>query len=219
MSVKVSITVSGGSFGGVAAALKLLSKSSFARTRMMMESENLTRQHIMDNGTNKQGWPSTGFWKAVAAGGIVSGQTPDGFEITIDHPKNPGAVNQRYYGGTITAKDKLLTIPARQEFYGHSAREFSNLRFGMFKGGTKFLYVGQGGTEQDQNWGTNKQVKWQRKRGLGARAAMMIAYWLKDSVTQKPNFDIIPAEEDYIAVCHTALGLAAEEVRRKLKAA
>ena len=158
----------------------------------------LTQQHVLHNGTIKQNWPTTGFYKAVAAEGVDWELIDDGaFKVMIDHPTKSGAMKQRYYGGRIDAKDHLLTIPARAEFYGHAATEFTNLRFGIFKTtGTKFLYIGQGGVGKVDFETGREQM---RVKGAGPRQAMMVAYWLKESVFQEGDPGVIPAEEDYIS--------------------
>jgi len=96
---------------------------------MMADCVALTRRYVEANGTNKQGWPTTGFYKAVADKGVKGAQTDDGFNILIDHPQKPGAMRQRFYGGTIKAGSgtswvtgaptRYLTIPARAEAYGY----------------------------------------------------------------------------------------------------
>jgi hypothetical protein len=160
---------------------------------------------VVHNGTNKQNWPTTGFYAAVAAEGVDwELQGDSAFKITIDHPTKSGAMKQRYYGGRIEAKDHLLTIPARAEFYGHAATEFTNLRFGMFRStGTKFLYIGERGVGK-VNFETGREQMY--VKGAGPRQAMMIAYWLKESVFQEGDPGVIPAEEDYIFAVKYRLG-------------
>lgn len=173
--------------------LSRFATSQTVKNRMAEACVRLTRSHLLANGTNKQNWPTTGFYPAVARDGVTATQTANGFDIAIDHPEKPGAMRQRFYGGVINMKDKLLTIPARQEFYGHGAREFSNLRFGMFRTtGTKFLYIAPGGTSR-----VSAKTGRTTTKGTGARAAMMIAYWLKESVEQDADPDVIPTEDDY----------------------
>ena len=159
---------------------------------------DLTQNYIRSLPTNRRGWPSTGFYEKGAQGthGEITG---DGFQILIDNEDAPGAMRFRHYcyvngSGTITMKDKLLTIPARQEFYGKKATDFDNLRFVMFKSGAKALVIGKGGTGiVDFATGRSKTV-----RGAGARTAMMIAFWLVESVTQTADHDVIPNGQAYI---------------------
>ena len=91
-------------------------------------------------------------------------------------------------------KDKLLTIPARAEFYGSAAAQFANLKFGMFKNGTKFLYIAKGGA---QRLSSRTGDLASNQKGIGARSAMMIAYWLKESVEQNAKPEVLPSRELY----------------------
>jgi hypothetical protein len=154
----------------------------------------LSQRHVLANGTNKQNWPTTGFYKLVAQDGIDYELASDvEFVVRIDHPTKSGAMRQRYYGGDIHAKDKLLTIPAREEFYGHSPTEFTNLRFVQFASGAKAFVIGKGGVGKvDFETGTEHRV-----HGAGARAQCMVAYWLRDSVHQEPDNAVIPSAQDY----------------------
>lgn len=161
-----------------------------------------TKQHVLANGTNKQNWPSTHFYRAVAQNGIDYQVVSDeSFMVSIDHPDKPGSMRQRYHGGDIRAGDKLLTIPARAEFYGHSATEFTNLRFVQFASGAKALVIGAGGVGRvDFATGTERSV-----RGAGARSQAMVAYWLRDSVHQDEDESVVPTEQEYMEVCRFRL--------------
>lgn len=170
--------------------------------RMADACVKLTQRHLKENGTNKNNWPTTGFWREVAANTTSEIKSNGSFDIVIDHPTKPGAAAYQYHGGTIHAKDKLLTIPARAEFYGKRAIDFIGLRFGMFKGGTKFLYIEKGGAEHVQRIGRKTKST---NRGTSKRAAMMIAYWLKDSVSKEADHEVIPSDEDYHSVIEASL--------------
>jgi hypothetical protein len=104
-------------------------------------------------------------------------------------------------------KDKMLTIPARQEFYGHSATEFTNLRLAVFKSGTLALVVGKKGVGRvDFATGREKNV-----RGAGARAQSMVAYWLKKEVTQNEDKSVIPEAQEYADRCTESLGVSFDQ--------
>jgi len=154
----------------------------------------LTKDYLNNLPPNRRGWPSTGFYHGAALGTTWE-STPEGIAILIDNENAPGAMKFRFHGGTISMKDKLLTIPARAEFYGHRAGEFSNLRFVMFKSGAKALVIGTGGTDRlnAMTWKTGRGTR----TGTGARTAMMIAYWLVESVTQDGNPDVVPSQDAY----------------------
>lgn len=160
----------------------------------------LTKNHLNALPPNKMGWPSTGFYKG-AARGTAWEPTQEGIVIKIDNENAPGAMRQRFHGGTITKKDKMLTIPARAEFYGQKATDFTNLRLVVFHSGAKALVIGKGGVGiVDFGTGKEKSVK-----GAGARQAMMVAYWLRDSVTQKGNPGVIPSNSDFVSVAKEAV--------------
>ena len=166
------------------------------RIAAMLACVELTRNFIHRLPPNKRGWPSTQFWQGVQVSGSP---TPGGFELAIDNPERPGAFAFRHRcwvngTGTINMKDKLLTIPARSEFYGQKATNFTNLRFVMFRSGAKALVIGKGGVGRvDFATGMEHSV-----RGAGRRTAMMVAYWLVESVTQRGKYPVIPDRQDYI---------------------
>ena len=93
--------------------------------------------------------------------------------LTIEHP-----FSQTLLGGDIHAKDKLLTIPAREESYNHSAADFTDLRFIMFQSGAKALA--------------------QKSTGL-------VFFWLKDVVHQDPMPDALPEISEMEDVATKAL--------------
>jgi hypothetical protein len=168
-----------------------------------------TQAHLRSLMGNKQGWPSQGFY-AGAARGTSFETTPDGVRISVDNENAPGAMKHQYNQGqsgktTIVAGGKLLTVPARAEFYGHRAGEFTNLRFVQFASGAKALVIGQGGASR-----VNFQTGGESNKGIGARSAAMVAYWLVDSVEQDSKPEVLPTRDQYFNVIHSALndGLA-----------
>lgn len=162
------------------------------------------QRHLNALPPNKRGWPSSGFYKD-AARGTTWDETPDGVVIHVDVEGKPGAMRQRFHGGTIRMKDKLLAIPARAEFYGHSPTDFTNLRFAVFRSGAKALLVGGGGAGRvDFATGRERNVS-----GAGARAAGVVAYWLKESVEQEGDPSVLPSQERIAAV---AVGAVMQEI-------
>lgn len=167
----------------------------------------LIQQHFRGLPPNKMGWPSTGFWAGAARG--VGWDRGEGGTVVIyaDNEEHPGAVRQLYYGGTIRAKDKKLTIPARAEFYGHRAGEFDNLKVVVFGNtGTAALVVGPGGTGLvDFSTGRSRI-----RTATGVRAAGVVAYWLKDEVTQPPHPEVLPTDGQ---IADAAIVAVAEQLR------
>ena len=110
---------------------------------------NLTRMvqgNLRSLPHNKQGWEPQGFYDKAARGTSYE-VTETGAVVSVDNPDAPGAIKFAYNQGQegrirIESKGKLLTIPAREEFYGHSAGEFDNLKYVQFgKGGAKALVI------------------------------------------------------------------------------
>lgn len=189
----IEVSVSKDTASAAVAQLALSVVSQTLRRRVGGATMRMVQQHLSNLSPNKMGWPSQGFYKK-AADGTSFQITPDGFVIHVDNEEAPGAMKHQYNGGqegrtTISMKDKLMTIPARQEFYGSAAGQFANLKFGMFKSGTKFLYVGTGGADRI-NCQTGKSSA--NQKGIGARAAMTIAFWLKESVEQDAKPKVLP---------------------------
>jgi hypothetical protein len=193
---------------GVAALVQALASNALRR-HVGAAATVFTQAHLRSLSGNKMGWVSQDFYEK-AARGTAFDTTPDGIRITVENEDAPGAMKHQYNKGEagqtrIDAVDKLLTIPAREEFYGHRAGEFDNLRFVQFASGAKALVIGKGGTNL-VNFGTGKGSA----KGTGARTASMIAYWLSDSVTQTAKPEVLPTREQYLNVIRQALedGLA-----------
>ena len=160
-----------------------------------------TQSHLRSLAGNKNGWPSQQFYQKAAKGTRWE-PTADGVRLLIDNEEAPGAMRHQYNGGqpgktTITSNGKLLAIPARAEFYGHSPREFDNLKFILFASGAKALVIGQGGTGYVTG---SRNIK-----GGGARSQAMVAYWLKDKVEQDAKPEVLPTRDQYLTLIHTAL--------------
>ena len=186
------------------AQLMLALASSALRRHVGAAATSLTQGWLRGLPPNRQGWPSQGFYDG-AARGTAWEPTLDGVRVLVDNPDAPGAMKHQYNGGVpgktrIAATDKLLTVPARAEFYGHRAGEFEGLRFGMFRSGAKFLYIQQGGASL-VDFSTGRS----RSKGIGARSAMMVAYWLVPEVEQDAKPEVLPSREAYLAAVKAAL--------------
>lgn len=155
--------------------------------------ERLFQDHIAALPPNQLG-RSTSFWaKSVRA--THAEPTDTGCVVSI----NQLGFRQRYYGGEIKpVNKKFLAIPARGEFYGARAREFTNLRFVLFKSGTAALVIDEGGSEKINSLGSTRSA-------AGKTSAGMVAFWLVKSVNQKPDPNIIPTDEQ---ITQTALDTA-----------
>jgi hypothetical protein len=148
---------------------------------------NLFREHYFALNTerpNKLGGKRTGFY-ADAARGTSATTLPDGVLLSV----NQVGIRQRWLGGTIKAKPGgWLTIPARAEAHGKRAREFNDLRFQFFRSGTAALV---------RTDAIELKAKRNRKTGkvtyvAGKTVGGEVMYWLKRSVTQRPDPSVVP---------------------------
>lgn len=200
MTNDVSISVTGDTATPDLANLKLALSPAAITRAVGAECTKLAQAHIRNLPPNSRGWKSLGFWEA-AARGTAWEKTSDGVAIMIDNENAPGAMKHKFHGGTIHAKDHLLSIPARQEFYGVSPTNFTNLRFVAFKSGAMAFVIGRGGVGRvNFETGAEHNVK-----GAGARSAMMVAYWLRESVYQAPNPGVIPKPEEFANAALSAI--------------
>lgn len=163
-----------------------------------LSTANTVRVHLEKKNLqpNKRNWPKTGLY-GKAANSVRHFVDGDKAEVHIGGsgggPDATG-IGQRYRGGTIRAKDKLLTIPARQEAYGKRAREFDNLTVAVWRnssgGFTKALVEAEATT-----------LKRSRRKGKtqfkdSGRVGGLVVYWLVESVTQDPDPTVLPSESE-----------------------
>lgn len=148
---------------------------------------NLFREHFFRLNAerpNRLGGPRTNFY-ADAARGTSSTSLPDGVLVSV----NQVGIRQRWLGGVIRPKKaKWITIPMRAEAHGKRAREFNDLRFILIDPDTAALV---------RNEATELRRKRDRKTGkvtyvAGESRGGEVMFWLKRSVTQKPDPSVIP---------------------------
>lgn len=174
------------------ALLAKLEKCDLERVanRVAVPLADFWADHVKTFPPNKQ-FPgaSTGFWErqADSARGVaVTGG------VRLSMGEGP-ALRQRFYGGPITARDKALAIPAREEFYGHGPREFSNLKLVVFRSGSAALVIGGTGIKRTNRAGNTVTVT-----GAGAKSEALVAYWLvppgESTRPQAANPNIIPPD-------------------------
>jgi hypothetical protein len=153
-------------------------------------SLELFRGHLIQLNTerpNQLGGKRTSFY-ADAARNTHAAVLPDGVLLSILKE----GIRQRWLGGTIKAKPgSWLTIPARAEAYGRRARSFNDLRFVLLTGDES------GGAALVRNETTTLKRKKDRKTGkvsyvAGEERGGEVMYWLRKSVTQRPDPTVIP---------------------------
>lgn len=92
---------------------------------------------------------------------------------------------QRFHGGVIEAKPGgWLTIPARDETYGHRAREFTDLVFVKFRAELAALI--------QRAKGAIRRSVTPGARRAGEEVGGGIFYWLTKRVDQRPDPSVLP---------------------------
>jgi hypothetical protein len=132
---------------------------------------------------NKQGFPSGHFYQD-AAGATRGEADPDGIYFAVDKT----GVRQRWLGGTIQSKDRLLTFPANARSYGKRADEFSgslHVGFGLNPATDRMqlALLDTTGAHPVMSDGKKKEAKG------------TVMYWLARKATQIANPDVIPSPE------------------------
>jgi hypothetical protein len=166
----------------VRAVLEMIRNGTLHRGIGRAAQNEVKRQLIDYNAKhpNQLGGPRQNFFSKAAQ------QTT--FDVGLDSVTvsiNKQGFRLQYEGGTVTARDKKLTIPARSEAYGRRAGEFNNLRLQVFAGGTAAL------VEADRtDFSRSKKGKLKTSSAGG-----LVMFWLKDSVTIRPHPEILDMRE------------------------
>jgi hypothetical protein len=153
-----------------------------------------TQDHLRELDTRgiRLGGQRTHFYGEAASN--TTGQA-EGDQVRVSINKQ--GIRQRFFGGEIKAvNSKFLTIPARAEAHGKTAREFNNLRFVMFASGTAALVEA---ARTDIRFNKGKDKNWTGLEEIG-RAGGGVMFWLKRSVTQRPDPEVVPSTEKLGAV-------------------
>lgn len=173
--------------------------------RLGKAAERALKDHfiIRDAQTpNKMGWPQAHFWRRISSRTHLAYATEDSAGIVISDP----AINQKIYGGKITAKrGGNLAIPAQAAAYAAgSPREGATPEL-------KFMFAYDNET---QHWrpalfameAGSRQVKDRRKGHEGEmrtvpdpRQPQGIWYWLVKSVQQDADPMALPPDDAVMA--------------------
>lgn len=144
------------------------------------------------NGTraNALGGTRTRFYQR-AAGATTSAAVAEGAVITVAQQ----GIRQRYLGGEIKPGPgkQWITLPAIAQAYGQRAGRFNDLRFVLVrKGGNALAMLVRGG-------------------GVGPSGPVrpQVVFWLKKSVTQRPDSAVIPRPDVLRSAISTRLIRAA----------
>lgn len=139
--------------------------------------DNKGREHWVNNSlpTHGPGRMSTGWFSNIARKWFLSSADASGAVIT--NPDEDGSLRHKIRGGTITAKNAgALTIPLVPEAHGRRAADYRS------EIGELFTIP-------------NKSALFEAVEGGGVRAV----YALRQSITQDPWPDAIPASEELAA--------------------
>lgn len=155
----------------------------------------LVQRNFRSLGQNAKGWPSTHFYGRAAE----ATNWQEGFGFVMISVNQIG-IRQRLMGGTIKPVNaQNLTIPARPEAYGKTAREFSNLQF-------KFVLDPESGRMRPALVEKTVAVDHARTRNDGGRdkrfkkpapSTVEALFWLAKSVKQEADPDVMPSDEDF----------------------
>lgn len=139
--------------------------------------DNKGREHWVNNSlsTHGPGRMSTGWFSNIARKWFLSSADSSGAVIT--NPDEDGSLQHKIRGGTITAKNAgALTIPLVPEAHGRRAADYQSEIRELFTI-------------------PNKSALFEAVEGGGVRAV----YALRQSITQDPWPDAIPASEELAA--------------------
>lgn len=172
----------------------------------------LFQKHFLSLPTNRQGFPSTGFW-ADAARATNYAVLAEDVLISV----NKLGARQRYEGGEIkpTGGKKYLTIPAVAEAYGRRAGEFNNLELAFHRVAGRaeaFALVEAQATEVSFG---RKRKDGSRKVTPGNSVGSRVMFWLVKSVRQAANPDVIPSSEQIIETAMVTIDSAIERALRR----
>jgi len=186
MSVAISVDIVSDDASPALEALQDVLGPEVLHQAIADSAEIVVRRHLLANGTNKRGWPSTGFW------GEAERKTTARFDdeaATISI--NKIGVRQRYHGGPILpVNTRALTIPISRESYGKTASDFPDA----------FLLK----TE-------DKAFIAQRIPATRAKSALQFLFLLSKGVDQKPDPSVIPDDETLTQDAMDAVSRAVEE--------
>jgi len=170
----------------------------------------LFQNHFASLPTNRNNWPSTGFFAQCARAtnyNILAEQ--------IDINVNKQGFRQQLQGGKIEAQQSnWLTIPARAEAYGKRAREFSNLEAVFFKTSHGFFGALVESHSQDVSFGRKKKDG-SRSVTPGEERGGGVMFWLRKSVTTKARPEILPTEAQITATINETVSGIVDRMKRR----
>lgn len=160
----------------------------------------LFQTHFAARPHNANNWPTTNFWQRAAKSCNYDIMAAD---VVIN--VNQQGVRQRLEGGVINAKSGgWLTIPARAEVYGKRAPEVPNLEVAFFKTNHGFFAALVQVYRQAVSFGRQRKDG-SRKVIAGEEHGGAVMFWLKKSVKQDADPDVIPSSFEIAAACFSTI--------------
>jgi hypothetical protein len=154
----------------------------------------LWRERLVSLGTNKNGWPTTHFWRR-AANSLSIQTSDDGVTLTVAQT----GVRQRWLGGSIsTVRAGALTIPISPLSYGKTAADFPNLTLIRTPKGVYLVQL-PGSSSTARGVHRNKT---NQSRVVGPP---LFLFRLVQSVDQAGNPRVVPTNEEFAAAALTAI--------------
>jgi hypothetical protein len=164
---------------------------------------NVFKRHLFGldrSRANVLGGERTHFY-ADAARGTHFDVLPDGVLVSVSQV----GFRQRVLGGTITPKKaKFLTIPARAESYGKRASEFNDLEIVFGRGGQPVALARRRQTSLRVTGAATAAVLGVSRVARGEETGGEILFWLRKSVTQRPDPSAAPQPIDIYAAAFIA---------------
>jgi hypothetical protein len=154
----------------------------------------LWRERLVSLGTNKNGWPTTHFWRRAA--NSLSVQVADD-HVTLTVAQT--GVSQRWLGGPIfTVRAGALTIPISPLSYGKTAADFPNLTLIRTPKGVYLVQL-PGSSSTTRGVRRNKTSQ---SRIVGPP---LFLFRLAQSVNQVGNPDVLPTNEEFAEAALAAI--------------
>jgi hypothetical protein len=200
MSLSISIGARDSATGDLRRVVARMQNASPMLEVMANAARRTLQDHFRARPDNAKGWPSSGFWRQVAALTAVATVGATSATVAISHP----GLAQRLYGGTITPKrGKYLAIPANAAAYkAGSPREGSGDHL-------EPLIVKRDGKLRAIALVERSSQRLVRKKdgsyGPGKKSqAGQVWYWLVESVTQAADPAAMPGADVLHESCRAA---------------
>lgn len=169
----------------------------------------LVQRNFRSLGGNAKGWPTTHFYGRAAA----STNWQQEIGAVIVSVAQIG-VRQRLLGGDIKpVKAGALTLPATEEAYGKTAREFDNLEFGFALNPAtgKMQPCLKEAKATKIQIGNVKKDGTRTIKGISTSLGTKVFYWLCGGVHQDPDPRVMPSDQQFQAAFDQSVAVLLRE--------